>query len=153
MIARSVRELDPGCLMDLYSVPGNSSQTNRFYEDLIAFFRQRESFYGVLCDGDRYLAALRIEPFLDGVIVTGMETDPTMRRKGYATHLLGSVLNIMAREGCYKVYSHVEKRNFPSLCVHERCGFSVVLDYAVLLDGSVSNSYVTLLKIITADSL
>ena len=43
-------------------------------------------------------------------------------------------------------YSHVDKRNTPSLRLHEKLGFEISLDHAVYVDGSVYSSSVTLKK-------
>ena len=43
-----------------------------------------------------------------------------------------------------RIYSHVSKKNAPSLAVHKKCGFRQVLDYAKYIDGSVARNAVTL---------
>lgn len=108
------------------------------------FFRVKGAVYWVLQVDNCYVSALRTEPFQDGYLLQALETAPDMRRNGYATRLLRSVIGEMEKTGSLPVYSHVSKSNLPSLKVHERCGFVKALDHAVYLDGSISSSAVTL---------
>ena len=91
-----------------------------------------------------YMAALRMEPFKDGWLLCALETAPCKRRRGYATLLITSVLNYMSQHGKLKVYSHISKRNEPSIAAHLKCGFHVEYDYAVYSDGSVLHTSYTL---------
>ena len=108
------------------------------------FFCQQNSFYAVLEVNSKYKAALRMEPFKDGWLLCALETAPCERRKGYATSLIEGVLKHMSKYGNTKVYSHVSKRNLPSISTHIKCGFSIALDYAVYSDGSVLHTSYTL---------
>ena len=91
------------------------------------------------------MAALRIEPYCDGLLLTGLETAPEEREKGYATQLLSAVLEYLRVSSKSIVYSHVIKNNPASLAVHKKCGFVKHLDYAVYVDDSVSQNAYTLI--------
>lgn len=93
-------------------------------------------------DGN-YMSVLRLEPYRDGLLITGLETAPEHRSKGMATNLLSGVIQRLKAAGGSRLYSHIERRNKPSVCVHRSCGFCLLLDYAVFLDGSVSQKYDT----------
>ncbi len=108
------------------------------------FFRVSGAQYWILHVDNRYVCALRTEPFRDGYLLEALETAPQMRRRGYAGKLVDYVVAEIRKTSSQPVYSHVSKRNSPSLAVHERCGFVKVLDHAVYLDGSVSSDAVTL---------
>ena len=140
-LVRSVSEVNVSALMSVYSRElGDFRLEQRFYSDLMEFFHAENAFYALWEESGTYCAALRVEPFADGLLVAGLETHPAMRNKGYATKLLGNIV-AMTKE---KLYSHVARSNAASLKVHMRCGFSVIKDYARYLDGSVSHSAVTL---------
>ncbi len=96
------------------------------------FFTTKDVHYAILEEGGHYRSAVRIEPYQDGVLLTGLETAPEYRGMGYGKTLVTDVL--MKLNG--PVYSHVSKANDPSLALHKACGFDVVLDYALYLDGS-----------------
>lgn len=109
-----------------------------FYQYLSEiFFCQSNSFYGIWMEGEKYISALRIEPYLDGLLLCALETLPNARRNGYACLLIASVLRYLTEQGSGTLYSHVSKRNTASLNAHLKCGFQVVKDYAVYSDGSV----------------
>ena len=108
------------------------------------FFRTEDAFCAIWEERGKYLAALRVEPYRDGVIVAGLETAPDHRSKGIATQLLTETVEQLRGR---KIYSHVAKSNKPSLHVHEKCGFRIIDDRSAFLDGSVStNSYTLLLE-------
>ena len=112
-----------------------------FYRYLELFFNTDGSFY-VLCNIDcKYVSALRMEPYKDGLLLEALETKPSARRKGYGEAVLKYGLQI-AEKRTSKVYSHILKSNTPSLYLHHKCGFSRVSDIAVYIDGSVDkNAY------------
>ena len=117
-----------------------------FYQYLASvFFRQENSFYAVWEADDRYTAALRLEPYADGLLLCALETAPDARRKGYATELIHAVQAHLAEQGSGTVYSHVSKRNAASLAVHQKCGFQIHKDHAVYSDGTVLHSSLTLI--------
>lgn len=109
------------------------------------FFRQRDAFYAVWIENDTYVSALRLESSQDGWLISGLETAPGERRKGYASALMQAVLSYTDQQ-LTRVISHVKKQNHVSLHVHIQSGFRKISDYAVLLDGTVSREYVTLVR-------
>ena len=163
IIARRMPELNTTMLMEVYA-QSNQENGMEFYPDLSPaqqvlrveerflsylredFFRQKGVFYAVLAEGDQYLAALRLEPFDDGLLLEALETHPDFRRQGYGTSLIRQVLGTL--ETGTKVYSHVSKRNKASLATHHACDFVQHKDFAVSVDGTITSRQVTLLKII-----
>lgn len=116
-----------------------------FYEYLTGvFFRQNDSCYAIWEEDGRYRAALRLEPYSDGYLICALETAPEMRRRGYATLLVRHVQKYLSHIGSGVMYSHVSKRNTPSMATHRKCGFRIIKDYAVYSDGSVLHSSCTL---------
>lgn len=110
------------------------------------FFTTPNAQYAVwLLDG-HYASALRLEPYQDGLLLSALETRPSVRRKGCAEELVKSVLAVLSEQGNIKVYSHVNKSNTASLNVHNKCGFRILQDYAVYADGSVMHNSYTLCK-------
>lgn len=106
-----------------------------FYQYLRECFFTTEGAYYALWEVDGiYVSALRLEPYQDGLLLAALETAPAYRRKGYASELIHGVLE---QERDRKIYSHVSKRNIPSLRAHARCGFHRILEHAVYADGSV----------------
>ena len=119
----------------------------RAYEAYLCneFFTVRGALCAVWEDAGAYVCALRLEPFKDGLLVTGLETMPAQRRKGFAGRLLSGVIQYLKDTGPVNLYSHIERKNIPSIRVHTSCGFSLHLDCAVFLDGSASRNYNTYL--------
>lgn len=158
IIAKKLRELSFGQLMEVY-MEGNLENGQELWPDesenqQIAlaeqdfynyldqvFFRTPNAFYAVWQKAGKYVSALRLEPFRDGMLLEALETRPDSRRRGYAKALITGVLEKLPD---VKVYSHVSKRNFASLKTHESCGFEKKLDYAVCADGSVKQHMVTM---------
>lgn len=158
LVAKSLRELSFGNLMEVY-VEGNQENGEDKWPDLSpgqqllqaeqdfhqylreVFFTTRGAVYCVWQVDGKYVSALRLEPFQDGVLLEALETAPAQRRKGYAEALLRVVLN---RCGHTKIYSHVTKWNEASLKIHEKCGFQRIKEYAVYVDGSVNQRCCTL---------
>ena len=113
-----------------------------FYDYLTrSFFPFEGAVYAIWTHGNRYVSALRLEPYRDGLLLEALETAPDFRRRGYARDL---ILAVRAYFSDVKIYSHVGKRNAPSLKTHEACGFRRVLDYAVYIDGSVDDRCCTM---------
>ena len=96
------------------------------------FFRTPNARYAVWEEGGRYISALRLEPFEDGLLLEALETRPEYRNKGYAKKLILSVLPYI----CVPLYSHVNKHYEPSLRTHVSCGFVLVSENAKLIDGT-----------------
>lgn len=157
--AKSLRELKFGALMSVYEegnrengaelwpdLPENQRiirAENDFYQYLREiFFAQPGAVYCIWEAGGKYVSALRLEPYRDGLLLEALETAPEQRRKGYAEELIRGVLESC---GACKIYSHVSKRNVPSLGIHEKCGFRRILEYAVYVDGSVNHRCCTLI--------
>ena len=113
-----------------------------FYDYLSqVFFPTPGAVYALWEAEGKYVSALRLEPFRDGVLLEALETRPDSRRKGYAAALIKAV---QAQLGETKIYSHVSRRNIPSMRTHIACGFQKYLDYAVYADGSVRQDTVTM---------
>lgn len=108
------------------------------------FFPTEGAFYAVWSPEGRYAAALRMEPYRDGLLLAALETAPQARGKGYAKALVKAVQAYLSEKKPGVVYAHVEKRNLPSLTVHYACGFQKISDNAIYIDGSVLRSSVTL---------
>ena len=160
-VFHKLREMDFYQLMQVYS-QGNIENAQAFYSDLDPnvgriraeddfyqylsedFFRQPGAFYCVWLENQQYVSALRLEPYQDGLLLEALETHPEHRRKGYAATLLRSVQAYLTQQGVTAVYSHVHKRNTPSMAVHRACGFVQHLDYAVYIDGTVTDRSCTL---------
>ena len=107
-----------------------------FYAYLQVFFEDQDARYAVWSSDGAYKAALRMERYRDGIIVTGLETAPGDRRKGYATMLLCSVVEWLKTSGQNRLYSHIKKTNFPSVQLHRNIGFRKIFDTAIYIDGS-----------------
>ena len=118
------------------------------YGETKCFFADPNAFYAVWEQDGRYMSALRMEPYKDGLLLEGLETAPDLRGNGYAKKLVLAVLSALSNESGLPVYSHIDKNNKASLAVHRACGFEKVRDCAVFADGSVSGNACTMLKII-----
>ena len=105
------------------------------------FFQTPGAFYALWEKESRYVSALRLEPYRDGLLLEALSTHPAQRRKGYATELIKAVQALLRGK---RIYSHVAKKNAASQAVHKKCGFRVVADYAAYIDGSVNRHAVTL---------
>ena len=157
-LAESMHKLDFRQLMDVYA-EGNLENAREmfpqeseeqgillaeqdFYQYLReCFFSTPGAFYGVWVVDGRYVSALRLEPYQDGMLLEALETKPECRGNGYAADLVSSVLKQLPGR---RIYSHVSKRNKASLRVHEKCGFHRILEHAVYADGSVLSTSCTL---------
>lgn len=158
VIAKKLREMSFGQLMEVY-VEGCLERGQELFPDepearQIAigeqefynfleqvFYRTSGAYYAIWQVNGKYVSALRLEPFRDGLLLEALETRPDQRKKGYAKALIKAVLE---QKGNVKIYSHVRKRNIASMKTHESCGFRVCMDYAVYADGSVSPDTATL---------
>lgn len=124
-------------------------QIQKAEEDFISylredFFQTKDAVYAVWETEGRYRAALRLEPYKDGLLLEALETAPENRRQGHAFALINAVLSNLCR-GKYKiVYSHINKRNLPSLGVHKKCGFTKISDSATYVDGTVTHRAYTM---------
>lgn len=161
IIAKSMVDLCFSSLMEIYE-EGNRENGSVFYpqepeprqialaeQDFFDylqndFFTRERSRYMILSQEERYVSALRLEPYQDGLLLEALETAPWARNRGFAAALIYQVQELLRAEGGGPVYSHVSNHNAPSLAVHSRCGFRKILDYAVYLDGSVNRRSQTL---------
>ena len=109
------------------------------------FFRTPGAYCCIWEENGRYVSALRLEPYRDGLLLAALETSPVHRRKGYAAALIHGVQAYLVQQGAFRLYSHVNKRNTASLRTHESCGFRVISDCAVYLNGSVDYHCCTLM--------
>ncbi len=115
-----------------------------FYLYLTDFFKEKDSFCAVWMVDNRYIAALRAEPYSDGVLLEGLECDPAHRRRGYSAALVSAVLSYLKEQGYKIVYSHVNRDNCASLELHRKCGFCIAKELAHFIDGTVSYNAYTL---------
>ena len=128
---------------ELYSDNGDAYQRLRAEDAFLTylsedFFCQKDARYAVWVHEGVYKAALRIEPYMDGILIEALETSPHERRKGYAYRLLTSTLDYLKRTQYSVAYSHIRKTNIASLRVHRKCGFQKCLEYAKYIDGTVT---------------
>lgn len=142
-LINSMAELNVRQLLDIYSYEkmGETDFLSYLRED---FFRQKGAFYAVWVVDGVYKSALRLEPYRDGMLLQALETAPGERRKGYAFNLMTDVIAYLKTKDCTTIYSHIHKKNIPSLQVHRKCGFREVSDTATLLDGTVTQNFCTM---------
>lgn len=160
-VANNLRSLSFGALMEVYFdanreqgaelAPGAPEARQiqvaeeSFYSYLHDdFFAHPGAFYFVWEEGGKYVSALRLEPYRDGLLLEALETAPDQRGKGYAVRLIQAVQQYLSEQGDVRIYSHVNKKNEASLHTHRRCGFDVFLDYAAFIDGSVNRRFCTM---------
>ena len=108
------------------------------------FFRQKDSFVAVWAPQGRYKAALRIEPYDDGVLLEALSTAPDARRKGYGYKLVTEVQKYLSNLQYSLIYSHIHKKNIPSMELHKKCGFQIFSDSASYIDGTVTQNSFTM---------
>lgn len=140
-----ISDMDFDALLDVYSQSldkNNWQEVNTFFDDLQLFFDNENVYLMQWVQENKVMAAMRLETYRDGYLITCLETDPNFRRKGCAYKLLNAVMTQFP--GVY--YSHVDKRNKPSLLLHQKLGFEIYLNHAVYVDGSVYSGSVTLRK-------
>lgn len=117
-----------------------------FFAYIEFFLKEESSLYAVLLDQGHYLCCVRVEKYKDGVLLTGLETAPNERNKGYASELLLRLEDYLSSIGVYAIYSHVSSGNLPSIRVHEKCKYLKISDYAAYIDGSIDPKGFTLKK-------
>lgn len=161
----NLHSIDFSKLMELYA-QGNAENARDCYphEELLVGIRKAEldfyqylrevffcvegSVYAVWEEDGIYLSALRLEPYRDGLLLEALETHLQHRRQGYGRELITSVLDQLRLQGVQKVYSHVNKRNSPSINCHLACGFERIAEQATYIDGSVTNRSCTMVRIL-----
>lgn len=109
------------------------------------FLREDGSVIAVWAPNGCYRAALRLERYEDGYLLSCLETAVDSRGKGYASELVKRSLVYLFENGVCKVYAHIRRDNRASLAVHRRNGFVIVKKWGRLLDGSICHDYYTLL--------
>lgn len=137
LLIRSMRDLQFGKLVQVYeeSCPTLAAQSD-FYEYLRqVFFKTPGAVYCVWQEGDCYTSALRLEPYQNGLLLTGLETAPIYRKHKFASYLLQAVLDTFTDAD---IYSHIFYDNCISGYIHRKFGFCKISDYAVFVDGSIS---------------
>lgn len=155
-VYHSIKNLDFGQLAEVYTeslscegklqypyLDGNMQLLEAkqdFFGFLKMFFQAPDAQYMVWQHQGRYVSALRVEAYDDGVLIEGLETEPECRQKGFAKALLSHTIEYLKDQGILKIYSHIEKSNLVSVQTHMGCGFVKMLDYAVCIDGSVLQS-------------
>lgn len=122
-------------------VRGESDFLSYLRED---FFPLRGAFYCLWIVNNRYVSALRFEPYRDGLLLEALETEPDERERGYAFALVSDVLSFLKNSDFTVVYSHIAKKNNSSIRLHQKCGFQRISDSATLINGSVSNRFCTM---------
>lgn len=91
------------------------------------FFTESGRIYWVLEQEHVWVCALRLAVIEPGVFyLEALETHPDYRRRGFAVRLLKSVMEELKKDGPYKLYDCVHKKNAASLKTHEKCGFKIV---------------------------
>lgn len=105
------------------------------------FFKTGGAYCCLWEEAGMAVSVLRLEPYRDGLLVTGLETSPHLRGKGYATKLLHA--SVAQLESNMPVYAHIHRSNRASAAVHIKCGFEIIANYSIFLDGSTSTFYDT----------
>lgn len=158
--ARNIEQLDFDALMEIYE-EGNIENGAYFFPEesveqqrILAvqafreyleedFFRQKDAQYWIWTDNGRYVSALRLEAYEDGLLLEALETRPDCRKQGFAGNLIRAVLRQLSSGT--RVYSHVNKKNEASIATHLACGFHKHLDYVPESDGTRYEKEITFL--------
>ena len=153
LICNRLSQIRFGQLMEVYS-ESVAENGEEFYPDLSSneqILRAEQDFYAYLQSGfftrpgdqyciweenGRYVSALRLQTFRDGLLLEALETHPSFRGSGYAKKLILSVLEQLQPA---KLYSHIGHKNIPSQATHSACGFVKIADFARYADGSVND--------------
>ena len=146
--AKSIAELDYAQLLNVYVEhlfsSGSYGSESVFYDDLSDFLAAPEHICCLWAPEGRYKACVRVEPHRDGVLLTCLETAPECRRQGYGLSLVAATLQFLIQKDCRSAYVHVAKKNSPSIALHRKIGFYTISDSARLVDGTVSQNYITM---------
>ena len=162
LVAASLHELSFPKLMEVYAQSNRENGEDRYpgetldrqlalaeedFRDYLSqvFFAAENVRYFVLEEAGRYISALRLEPYEDGLLLEALETAPAFRKKGYASALIEKTQAYLKEQGSIRLYSHVSRNNIASLRAHEKRGFRKILDYGRYIDGSINRRTVTLL--------
>ena len=154
-------DLDERKLMDIYS-ESNYENTDYFFPeetdkekavrqveagflDFLKndFFSKPEAAVWVYEESGTWFSALRTCRIRDVYFLEALETRPDQRRKGYAALLLSAVVDALKKQGPFRLYDCVSKRNTASLKTHEKCGFRIVSEegYDYLMEEADDHDY------------
>ena len=137
LVFESMKGLRFGELADIYGY--SFRQEMEFYHYLRSvFFQTAQARYCIWEDQGQYCSALRLEPFGDGLVLAGLETAPTLRRRGFGRKLVRAALESVGPDT--PIYAHIHHGNAPSIALHQSCGFQKIKDCATLLDGTVTTA-------------
>lgn len=114
-----------------------------FYHYLTLYFKQEKPALAVCELAGRYVSALRLEQYCDGILISALETAPAVRGKAFAKLLVGGVIDWYKNNDPQNLYAHVDRSNLSSIAVHRSCGFVATETQAVYLDGSLHPESVT----------
>lgn len=143
-VVRSMKELPFGQLMQVCSETYDVRSEQDFYYYLRdCFFQTSGSMYCLWIVHEKPVSALRLEPWKDGVLLTGLETAPELRNRGYACALIKAVQSFLEAQKTLRIYAHIDKKNAASIHTHGKCGFRQIADTAAYLDGSVDSRAAT----------
>lgn len=92
------------------------------------------SFYALWEVEGKYVSAVRVHVYEQGLLLQALQTREDARGKGYAAALLEAVLAYLAQRGHFKVYAHVRDWKTQVTKLLEAHGFRRILDYAVRKD-------------------
>ena len=132
IVARNVSDLKVFTLAEVYAL-----DTLQEGQDFYGFLSEDFFPEGICCvweEKGRYVAVLRLQRWLDGYLLEGLQTHPDYRGRGYAKQLIAESLESLKME---KVYSHISRDNAPSIAAHISCGFRKLHDHATYLDGTL----------------
>ena len=138
-------DLNTRALMDVYA-ESNFENTDYFYPEeadkaaalrkvemgfldylRMEFFAPEGNAYWVLEENALWVSACRISALRPGLFyLEALETRPDCRKQGCASRLLSGLLEELKRDGPFRLYDCVDKRNTASLKTHEACGFRIV---------------------------
>lgn len=137
---RQLKQMNCSALGELYQFP-NSKEEIDFMDHLRdVFFRTAGAVYYVWIENGRYIAALRLEPWDGKLLLSGFQTHPSYRRRGYGLMLMQEVLRDHVHG---TVCSHIHHKNYASIALHLKAGFRKAFESARLLDGTVTSQYGT----------
>lgn len=150
-LARSLSQLHFGSLMAVYADANRENGREAWPEEpeMRQIQLAEEEFYrylsqvffktpGAICAVWEENGTVRQRPALGAVpgraSAGSAGNRPGAATKGLCRGLIEAVQTYLGEGG--KLYSHVDKRNLPSLKTHEKCGFRRIADIAVYVDGS-----------------
>ena len=106
ILAKRMPQLRFSDLASLYE-----ADTLQAEQDLYAYLQEDLFPRGLCCiweENGRYVSALRLQPWKDGWLLEGLQTQRDHRGKGYAKALLDAVLEATQYD---KIYAHIRRTN------------------------------------------